>query len=226
MTATQGRYGDATPVNLNSSTLRLTGSNAAVIREVVGAVTVAGGSSLIPNRSLAGRTTELNVSSLTRVGQGQLAISPAVAGQLGSDERVTVAGANLAAQVVVVGGITNGMVAPWLWNSTDVQFVTFSDFGFVNAGFNMLTSGLVILPAGTGSERVQINATIQIAATTSSSFYAVRTDATIGGSNAETLSIGSGGLINANSGVSIFPATNFNGEALIATQGSVTFGAA
>ncbi len=61
---------------------------------------------------------------------------------------------------VTPGAVTifNGMVAPWMINATDVQFLTYTaDNGFVNAGFDGIRGGAL----GTTSvptERTFINA--------------------------------------------------------------------
>ncbi len=215
----QGRYGDATPVVLNSGILRLVGSNAADIREVVGAVSIDGGSLIIPNRSFTGRITELNMASLTRLNQGQVSIHPQNAGQLGSDERVTVAGANLAAQLANISGATlaNGMMTPWIWNQTDVQFVTYSDFGFVNAGFDRAIGGALVTNPLLANERLLVNAAATIADGVTVSTWGVRADANISGTNAGILSIGSGGLIS-NVANTITTAITTTGELYIGNQ--------
>ncbi|MDB6120930.1 MAG: Autotransporter-associated beta strand repeat protein, partial [Verrucomicrobiaceae bacterium] len=240
--STEGRYGDTTPVNLKSSTLRLVGSNAADIKEVVGAVTVSGGSLLIANRNLGGRITELNIASLTRTtnenlngspftgNNGTVSLTPSVAGQLGSDERITVAGASLAAQVTALGGITNGQLAPWMWNQTDAQFVTYSDFGFVNAGFtNLITAGGTLAASvGATTDRLLFQTTaaaLPVGGVVNA--YSLRSDVNLtlvtATDTTAVINLGSGGLI-ANGAVTISPKLNFasGGEAVIYVTGTNT----
>ena len=233
-----GRWGDATAVNLDSSTFRLIGNAAADIKEVTGTVNVAGNSFLTPQRSLAGRSTELNIAGLSRTTSGaQLSIEPTNAAQLGTDERVTVAGASLAAQLALIpgagsvgAGTANGMVAPWLYNNRDTQFLAYSDFGFVNAGFNLAQAAATLAaPLGTGVERLFVSGAVVVPNGGGNiNAYALRADASItlatATDAASSITIASGGLITG-SAIQINPKLIFGStgtptEALIATTNS------
>lgn len=214
---TQGRWGDTTPVDLNSGILHVIGSSAADLREVVGQVSVSGGSYLIPQRAFGGRIMEINIAGLTREGMSSLSIEPATASTLGSDERVTVAGADLASQLAnIPGGIVNGMVAPWMFNGRDVQFLTYSDFGFVNAGFTRVASGALSTSSSTLTDRTFVNAASTMAPNAVLNTYALRADGNITLTTAADATakiiMGSGGLMT-NGAITLAPALIFGSAA-------------
>lgn len=229
----EGRWGDTTPVDLNSDIFRVIGNSAADLREVIGQVSATGGSYLIPQRTFGGRIMEINIAGLTRVGTGTLSIEPGTSGQMGSDERVTVAGSDLASQLAnIPGGIVNGMVAPWMFNGRDVQFLTYTDFGFVNAGFSRVASGALSASSSTVADRTFINGSSTMAPNAVLSAYALRADGNITlTSAADTTAkiiIGSGGLIT-NGAISITPALVFGsiaspGEAIIVNNNNLIIG--
>jgi autotransporter-associated beta strand protein len=170
----QGRWDDDTAVVLDNSTIRLIGNRDIEVTETVGDVTVGKFGQLAVQRDLLNRTVNLVVgggagADITRQTQtnnglaitgntASLQINPVSGGQLGSDERIKLFGGTGATGLTAIGGITNGMVAPWMVNATDFQFLTYTaDNGFVNAGFDGIRSGAL----GTTSvptERTFINA--------------------------------------------------------------------
>ncbi len=172
----QGRWDDDTPITLTNATLRLQGNRDIEITETVGDVTLRHFSQFVVQRDLVNRrvtmvvgnggaadlvrTVDLNVNGLAISGNNAtLQINPVNGGQLGSDERVLLAGGVAA----IPGGITNGMVAPWMINATDFQFLTYTTAnGFVNAGFtgirtgNIAAAGQILVP----TERTITNAAL------------------------------------------------------------------
>ncbi|MDB6076200.1 MAG: outer rane autotransporter barrel domain protein, partial [Verrucomicrobiaceae bacterium] len=157
---------------------------------------------------------------------GQLSIEPTTAGQLGTDERVTISvPAN-------VPDITNGMVAPWMYNNRDSQFLTYSDFGFVSAGFTASTSGALTAASSTLNDRTLISGTSTMAAGAQLNTYALRIDGNVSlGTVADTtakINIASGGLIT-NGAVTVAPGLVFGSagspaEALIANNNNLIIG--
>jgi autotransporter-associated beta strand protein len=153
--ATQGRWDDAQAITLDNATLRVIGSRVTDINETVGDVTLKGGAFVAAQRDQVGRITSLTLGG----GAGQdlvrtvdqsvngfaitgnnatLQVNPAAGGQLGSEERVLLQGGVSS----LPGGITNGMVQPWMVNATDSQFLTYTnENGFVNAGFSRINVG-------------------------------------------------------------------------------------
>ncbi|TCO92740.1 autotransporter-associated beta strand protein [Chthoniobacter flavus] len=229
----EGRWGDTTAVNLNSDIFRVIGNSAADLREVVGQVSASGGSYLIPQRAFGGRIMELNIAGLTRVGTATLSIESANSGALGSDERVTVAGADLASQLAnIPGGIVNGMVAPWMFNGHDVQFLTYSDFGFVNAGFTRVANGTLSTSSSTLTDRTFISGTSTMAPGALLNTYALRSDANItltsSGDTTAKIIIGSGGLMS-NNAINITPGLVFGSiatpaQAIIVNNNNLVIG--
>jgi autotransporter-associated beta strand protein len=171
----QGRWDDDTALSLNNSTLRLMGNRDIEVTETIGDLTVMKQGFLVPQRDLLNRTTTLVIgggagqdlvqatdvanNGLTIAGNnGSLQINPANAGQLGSDERLKLFSGTGADGITALGGITNGMVAPWIINGTDAQFLTYTaDNGFVNAGFTGVRSG-ALGTTNVPTERTFINA--------------------------------------------------------------------
>lgn len=230
----QGRWGDTTPIMLNSGTFRVIGNTAADLKEVVGQVSVAGGSFFTPQRTFSGRVMELNTTGFTRLtnvagitgNNGQLSIEPTSGSQLGTDERVTISvPGNIPA-------ITNGMVAPWMYNNRDSQFITYSDFGFVNAGFTVSASGTLTNASSTLTDRTFISGAATMAPGVTLNTYALRSDGNISLSTAADTTakiiIASGGLIS-NGAITLSPALVFGSaaspaEALIANNNNLVIG--
>ncbi|MCX6839395.1 MAG: autotransporter-associated beta strand repeat-containing protein, partial [Verrucomicrobia bacterium] len=214
----QGRWDDDTAVVLNNSTIRLIGNRDIEVTETIGDVTVGKFGQLVVQRDLLNRTVNLVVgggagADITRQTQtnnglaitgntASLQINAANGSQLGSDERIKLFSGLGANGLVALGGVTNGMVAPWIINGTDAQFLTYTaDNGFVNAGFDGVRSGAL----GTTSvptERTFINAAASMigAGGLALDTYALRIDGDItfaSGTPAATdrIQIRSGGLI-------------------------------
>jgi hypothetical protein len=170
----QGRWDDDTAVVLNNSTIRLLGNRNIEVTETVGDVTVGKFGQLAVQRDFLNRTVNLIVgggtgADITRQTQtnnslaisgnaASLQINAANGGQLGSDERIKLFSGTGANGLVALGGITNGMVAPWMVNGVDLQFLTYTaDNGFVNAGFDGIRSG-ALGNTNVSTERTFINA--------------------------------------------------------------------
>lgn len=221
----QGRWADNAAITLNTSALRLIGNRDVEVAETVGDLTVRGGSQVFVQRDYTSRkvalvlgggagadlsrSTNTTVNGLAISGNnGSLQINPNTAAQLGSDERVllfsNLNSANLseANGIAALGGVTNGMLAPWIVNGTEVQFLTFTaENGFINAGFNATRSGALGNTSVT-TERTFINAaaTMVGGAGIALDTYALRADAGISFSGgtvaaADRIRIRSGGLL-------------------------------
>ena len=67
---------------------------------------------------------------------GIRSVQPGAAGQLEMNERGVAATAPT---------LTNGMVAPWMWNAADNQFPTYGEFGFTHAGIRLVHPGVARL---------------------------------------------------------------------------------
>ncbi len=238
--AAQGRWGDTTPVVLDGSTFTVFGNSTTNLTETVGAVTVNGYSTITPRRMFAARIMEINAASVARGTGGILNIEGVNGGQIGSDERVTAATiANYAglqvstADVTLLnslGAVQNGMVAPWMYDNRDSQFLTYAGSGFVGAGFNYVnTGGTQAATVGTGTERMLVNtATANLPVGGALNVWALRTDAGVGlvtvTDTTASVTIGSGGIINGQN-VSITPKIVFGSigtpvEAIINTTGN------
>ncbi len=171
----QGRWADNAAIMLNTSVLRLIGNRDVEVTETVGDLTVRGGSQVFVQRDYASRRVTMLLgggasSDLTRAvnvavnglavagNNGSLQISPVTGGQLGSDERVLLVNGLGAGGVPALGGIANGMLAPWIMNGTEAQFLTYTaENGFINAGFNGVRSGALGTTSVT-TERTFVNA--------------------------------------------------------------------
>jgi autotransporter-associated beta strand protein len=253
----QGRWDDDTAITLDNATLRLIGNRDIEITETVGDLTIKNQGFLVSQRDYQNRTTTLVIGNgggadlvrTTGLSANGLAISgnnatlqinAAIANQfqLGSDERVKLAGGAAS----IPGGITNGMVAPWMVNATDSQFLTYTaDNGFVNAGFDGSRSGAfaataVVVP----TERTLITAAASfnggIAGSIGLDTYALRLDAGLTIANnttavaADRIRVQSGGLIAAGTtALSIVPGIDVGPvakELIIYNQPTLTIGAA
>lgn len=133
-TATQGRWQDSVGFNLTDNIVRLQGNAAVEVVETVGDINVVTGANRLDVvRGVVGRGTELRTPSITRSGFGTLQLNT-TASQLGSDERIIITG--------TAPTVTNGMVAPWVINNNDIQFVTYNaDTGYTIAGFDRVHAG-------------------------------------------------------------------------------------
>ncbi|NBV85017.1 MAG: hypothetical protein EBS01_01850, partial [Verrucomicrobia bacterium] len=221
-------------LTLDNATLLVKGSAALDTVTNIGTLLAVGGAVIQPNGIHAGRTVTVNLGTLTRAtnyaalaagslngiavsagpsiagNNALLSIQPTVTGQLGINERV----------FVTDGGTstvrTNGMVPAWLWNATDAQFLTYGEYGFTNAGFNLYSTGTVSISSlGTGVERLQLVSTFALPLAGSLSVYALRADQSITGG---TINIASGGLIVGANNPTISGTVNFGTEALIHVQ--------
>ena len=214
-TGGQGRWADATPIRLDSSTLSIYGNHAFDVTETVGAVTGIGGNSLEVRRDSSGHFTMLQLSSLIQATDvSGIAGNNATfrifntnnpGGIFGSDERIKVAGgmANISslsfAGVSTPAVITNGMVPPWMFNTPELQFMTHTDFGFVNAGFDR-TWGATTITANSGlaTDRTYTSGATTVNDTFTLTAYALRLDGNLTTSNVATgtatLKLISGGL--------------------------------
>ncbi|WP_395731060.1 beta strand repeat-containing protein [Prosthecobacter sp.] len=230
----QGRWLDSQSIDLNNSTIRLIGNRDIEVTETVGDVTVGKFGQLVAQRDLLDRTVNLvigggagvDITRLTQTNNGltiagnsaSLQINPANAGVLGSDERVKLSSGIGANGLVALGGITNGMVAPWIVNATDAQFLTYTlDNGFVNAGFDRTSAGGNIAAAGQligANDRFLLNTAVLTFNAAGLGIgldvYAGRFDTGITFGNnitaaaTDRIRLQSGGFINPNAAVQIF----------------------
>ena len=253
----QGRWDDDTAIVLNNSTIRLIGNRDVEVTETVGDVTVGKFGQLAVQRDLLDRTVTLVVgggagTDITRQTQtnntlaisgnaASLQINPANGAQLGSDERIKLFSGTGANGLTALGGITNGMVAPWIVNGTDLQFLTYTaDNGFVNAGFDGSrggniggTGGSAILNVPTERTLLSSNLVFNAAAQgTALDSYAIRLDGDVTFANnitaaaADIIRTQSGGMIangirNVISGISFGASAQ---EANIFNSGTFTIG--
>ena len=190
-TGGQGRWGDSTPIRLDSATLSLYGNRDFDLTETVGAVTAVGGSSLEVKRDASGHYVMLQLSSLIQATDvGGIAGNNATfrifntnnpGGIFGSDERIKVVGgtANMSslnnAGVSTPVAITNGMVPPWMFNAPEGQFLTHTDYGFVNAGFDRsIGTSPIAANSGLATDRTIITANLTVNDTFTLTTYALR----------------------------------------------------
>jgi len=250
----QGRWDDDTAIALNNSTIRLIGNRDIEVTETVGDVTVAKFGQFAVQRDLLNRTATLVIgggigTDITRTtnqvantlaisgNNGTLQINPVSGGQLGSDERIKLFGGTGANGLTALGGVTNGMVAPWMVNGTDSQFLTYTtDNGFVNAGFDGIRTGVIANGTVASTERTFINAasTINGAGALVLDTYALRIDNTLTFVNNTTaaatdrIRVQSGGIISTGTtslvpGIDVGPVAK---ELNIFNSGTFTIGAA
>lgn len=189
-----GRWGDSTALTLNQlGVLRLRGSNITDVSETIGQVTVNGQAQIAIERQAAARATELVIPGVTR-GTNAMLILTHSSQVLGSDERLISSGG-----AASLGGLTNGILPAWIFSQTDGSYLTYNEFGVVNAGFNKV-NGLATASNVLSSDRLLINADQTIQAGQNINAWAMRIDGatTISpGTTAtpELLITGSGGLL-------------------------------
>lgn len=189
---TEGRIGDTMSLSLNNGILRLRGSSVADVTETMGTITGNGGSSIAIERQSAARAVVLE-ADLVRGTNAVIALTHNT-DILGSDERFY-----LKSGIASIGGLTNGMVAPWLISATNMQFLTYNEFGFQVRGFNK-ANGLNVASSILPTDTLFVNSNQTIQAGQSINAYAMRIDDnnTISPGTAATpelLIIGSGGLL-------------------------------
>ena len=211
--STQGRWGDTSAVNLNGSIFQLRGSSVADVVENVGQINVAGQGLVRAQNIHSGRTTALQASNivqtLNRAGSGDngsVSIEPSTANQLGLSERVFTTGS--AATIQQVLGVSTGMVAPWIWNRVDSQFLTYGEFGFTNAGFNVVQAAATLSAnQGLVTDRLQTTGAVVLNSGVQLTSFAARLDGnvTLGTATDSTakLILQSGGLINGTNNIGI-----------------------
>jgi autotransporter-associated beta strand protein len=194
VTATQGRWKDSVGLALTDNVVRLQGNAAVEVTETVGGIdAVSGGNRLEVVRAVPGRVTELRTPSITRSGTGTLQFVN-TGSQLGSDERVIVTG--------TAPTVTNGMVAPWMVSTNDIQFLTYNqDFGFTIAGFDRVQAAATLAATVSApTERTLFSGAVVLNAGVDFETYALRLDGdvTLGTAtdNTAQLILGSGGLIS------------------------------
>ncbi|EDY20583.1 autotransporter-associated beta strand repeat protein [Chthoniobacter flavus Ellin428] len=213
----QGRWGDTAAVNLNGSSFKVVGSILTDINESVGQVTTFGQSFLTPSQTTAPgvnlRTTTITVAGITqgvnRNGNtgdnGSISIEPTTAGQLGLLERVMVSGA--------APTVTNGIVAPWMWNQRESSFLTYNaTTGFNNAAFTITnTSSSTTAPIVTAGTDIYWNkpgVAINLAVGQQFDVYALRTDNSINPVTASDATakiiMESGGLLTGANSMNLF----------------------
>ncbi len=135
-----GRWGDNVAINLFSTVIDMVGDNAdsAANRELVGDITVGGGSEVVVRRS-TGFGAELETSNLFRNGTGTLMLRHdvgllGVAGTTNTNHFIVTSGAGSAAGQVPVN---NNMVDPWIVSRSDAQFLKYD----ATSGFQIITLG-------------------------------------------------------------------------------------
>jgi autotransporter-associated beta strand protein len=189
-----GRWGDATTLTLNQTgVLRLRGSNITDVSETIGQVTVNGQGQIAIERQAAARGVELVVPGITRGTNGMVILSHN-SSILGSDERLISSGG-----AASLGGLTNGILPAWIFSQTDGTYLTYNEFGVVNAGFNK-NNGLATASSILATDRLFINADNTIQAGQNINAWAMRMDGafTVSPGTAATpelLITGSGGLL-------------------------------
>lgn len=189
---TQGRYGDTTALTLDNGILRLRGSSVKDVTETVGTITAKGGSTIAIERQSAARAIVLE-ADIVRGPNAVIALTHNT-DILGADERFY-----LKSGIGSIGGLTNGMVAPWMISATNMQFLTYTEFGFQLRGFNK-ANGLNVASSILATDTLYVNSNQSIQAGQNINAYAMRIDDnnTISPSTAATpelLIIGSGGLL-------------------------------
>ena len=191
------------PVELMSGTLEAVRQYGTDKNVTKGDLTFEGQNKLLVNTSTD--PVALRVKSLTRQNRGMLQVHP-YQGNLATLEKF-----------FVTDGVTvnNGMVAPWLIESQEANFLTYDGtVGFTQATYTATT----LAGAGAGSI---VNVTAAEAVPAGKTVYALRTTANITGAN--TLTNTSGGLILAAAGVDIQAPIDFgSAEGMISYEGDCT----
>lgn len=192
--ATQGRWEDSVGFSLTDNVIRLQGNAAVEVVETVGAIDVVnGGNRLEVVRGVTGRGTELRTPEIARSGNGTLQFVNN-GSTLGSDERVIITG--------TAPTVTNGMVAPWMVSTNDIQFLTYNaDVGFTIAGFDRTQAAATLASTVSApNDRTFFSGAVVLNAGVDFDTYALRLDGnvTLGTATDNTAQIilQSGGLIS------------------------------
>ncbi|MDZ7618667.1 MAG: autotransporter-associated beta strand repeat-containing protein, partial [Patescibacteria group bacterium] len=215
------RWGDNAALFLDGARFFVGSRNGGgAINEVIGDVTFARGSSIMPDKYSTVRAY-ITAASLTRVGSGTLLI-PQGDGTL--PDQTTVDGQERFIVTTFNNDLslinTNGMAAPYLIDSNDHHFVVYNNtvVGGTRVGFQQIAYESTNLNTASSTQKVN---TAAVTLTTNPTVYALRTTSTITSSGANnTITIRSGGLIAAGGTINanlVFDDGNGPTEALIYT---------
>ena len=142
-----------------------------------------------------GQAMTLNLASLARQNRSTLGIQ-GVRGFLGDKEKLLAASPPQR---------TNGMVAPFLWDNRDGEFIDYDS----SAGFKRIAFDRTTLSGAQATDKVNLSSS-QIVPDGGLSVYAVKTACSLqAGSAAGRLTVGSGGMIFSGSGITHTAATDF-----------------
>ena len=198
------RFGDTTPLILNGAILRVLGPaggapTLTIPSELIGDLTVAGGSSLGLYRKDGNGSVGLQAATFTRSGAASLLIDTGNASYLG-----VASGTPNNIRFVIGSGAPipiNGMVAPWMVSYTDQSFLNYPASGSVGfatvpaASYVAVSSGAFTPGLTTATDKVDITAAVTLQ--DDPVVYALRTNSNItsGTGQYNTATIVSGGLI-------------------------------
>lgn len=218
----QDRWGDDADLTLDGARLDLVArSEAVTLNETIGDVTFGRGSTLrvARNTNNASSRAYLTIGSLNRVNHGTLRLDQG-AGAL-PDQTVT----DGLERIMISGTapmITNGMVAPYIIDTSDQRFVTYNaSLGFQQVDFNQSN-----INSATDTERVGLSTAATLS--TNPVMYALKSTANISASgNFNTVTVRSGGFIASGgthtANFAFKDAGNNNIEALIYTGADTVF---
>ncbi len=142
---TNGRWGDAEPISLNSSSLELIGNTTATSPynvETVGALTFSGGS-ILRSAYSGSASTDLILNSITRAGTGSTLLLDHTSGKLGTAAGTgSIDRIKLTTVPSVANGLlgSNNMVSPFILSRADSQFLKYD----ATLGFQFVTQGTAL----------------------------------------------------------------------------------
>jgi hypothetical protein len=157
------RFGDTTALTLNGAILRVIGPaggspTLTPPSEVIGDLTVAGGSSLGLHRKDGNGSVGLQAATCTRYGAASLVIDT------GNDSYLGVAsGTPNNVRFVISSGaptVTNGMVAPWMVSYNDQSFLSYGANGFATvpgSSYVVINSGAFTPGLTTATDKAWIH---------------------------------------------------------------------
>jgi fibronectin-binding autotransporter adhesin len=211
------RWGDTAPLALDGALLNFLGVNAAQRSfERVGDFSFAGGSrfTLAGSTNILGASALISTPNLIRVGAGTLQLARAA----GAGEQRHNFGESNQFFVDAAVPLVNGMVAPYIVNATDNQFLTYGATGFSNApatSTDLNTAGAADI-VNAGATTLASDRTI----------HALRLNGNLSAGAGTVVEIGSGGLLYTttatNTGVTLRFGAGGAGEGLVYVAGGAT----
>ena len=208
--STDIRIANSATLNLTSANFRFLGATAAVAtNQTIGTINFEGQDLLeISRGNAAANNANFTVTNLNRLNNGVFLITTtggAFSAAAGTDTKFTVTNIRTAGTGTGVA-LTNGMVAPWILDSTAVSFLTSGATGLGPVTYNVTASTPALLQGANATQIVDMTANNLMTANATMQALRISTGVTTGNFN---ITIGSGAAVTDGAGLIIGNNGNF-----------------